>query len=188
MTRIWWVRHGPTHRREMVGWSDVPADLSDTAALARLGAFLPDAPVISSDLTRAVTTADAIQGRRTRLPHAPGLREINFGAWELLSADEIARRDPALSRLYWDDPVSHCPPGGETLTQLTARVDAALAPLAGHAELIAVAHFGVILSQLHRARGGTIVETLAQRIDNLSVTELRLGPDGWQAGHVNHRP
>ena len=33
---IWWVRHGPTHRKEMVGWSDVPADLSDTAALARL--------------------------------------------------------------------------------------------------------------------------------------------------------
>ena len=36
MTRLWWVRHGPTHAKAMVGWRDLPADLSDTAALARL--------------------------------------------------------------------------------------------------------------------------------------------------------
>ncbi len=188
MRRIWWVRHGPTHRREMVGWSDLPADLSDTAALARLSAFLPDAPVISSDLSRAVATADAIQGHRPRLPHARGLREINFGAWELKSADEIEASDPALARAYWDDPIRHRPPGGESLAELLDRVEAALAPLGDHPELIAVAHFGVILSQLHRALGGPVRETLAQRIDNLSVTELSLGPSGWQAGEINRRP
>ncbi len=188
MTRIWWVRHGPTHRREMVGWSDVPADLSDTRALSRLEAFLPDAPVISSDLGRATATADAIQGNRLRLPHAPGLREINFGAWELQSADDIAVRDPALSRVYWDDPITYRPPGGETLGELMARVDAALAKLRAYDELIVVAHFGVIIGQLHRARREPIRDTLAQRIDNLSVTELRLGPEGWQTGRVNHCP
>lgn len=188
MSRIWWVRHGPTHRREMVGWSDVPADLSDTAALARLDAFLPDAPVISSDLSRAIATADAIQGARPRLPHAPGLREINFGAWELKTAGEIEALDPDLARVYWDDPVTYSPPGGETFDALSSRVEAALSDLSDHAELIAVAHFGVILSQLHRASGGPIRDTLAQRIDNLSVTELILDDTGWRAGHVNHLP
>ena len=50
MTRLFLVRHGPTHAKTMVGWSDLPADLSDRAALDRLAGFLPDqATVISSD-------------------------------------------------------------------------------------------------------------------------------------------
>ena len=28
MTRFWLVRHGPTHAKTMVGWTDLPADLS----------------------------------------------------------------------------------------------------------------------------------------------------------------
>ncbi|HHS93873.1 MAG TPA: histidine phosphatase family protein [Rhodobacterales bacterium] len=188
MRHIWWLRHGPTHRREMVGWSDVPADLSDTAALARLERFLPQAPVISSDLARAVATADSVQGNRPRLPPVPGLREINFGDWEMKTAAEIEASDPDLARAYWDDPLTHAPPGGETLAALSARVATALAPLAQHRELIVVAHFGVILSQLHLAWGGAIKETLAQRIEPLSVTEITLGPGGAKVGLVNHRP
>lgn len=56
MTRLWLIRHGPTHAKGMVGWTDLPADLSDTAQIARLRAALPDAPVVSSDLLRAVQT------------------------------------------------------------------------------------------------------------------------------------
>ena len=81
MTRFWWVRHGPTHAKTMVGWQDAPADLSDQRALARLSEYLPqEAVVISSDLIRASATADAIESRRKRLPHDPALREIHFGA------------------------------------------------------------------------------------------------------------
>lgn len=188
MRRIWWVRHGPTHARALVGWSDLPADLSDSAALARLSAFLPDAPVISSDLIRAIATADAIQGTRRRLPAAPGLREINFGDWELKTAAEIEAENPARARAYWDDPLTERPPGGETLAEVTARVDATLAPLAQQNDIIVVAHFGVILGQLHRALAGPIRDTLAQPIDNLSVTELRRTGRGWQSGVINHRP
>ncbi|MDZ4137070.1 MAG: histidine phosphatase family protein, partial [Paracoccaceae bacterium] len=51
MTRFHWVRHGPTHAKAMIGWTDLPADLSDHPAIARLTAFLPDAAgVVSSDL------------------------------------------------------------------------------------------------------------------------------------------
>ena len=44
MSRLFLVRHGPTHAKTMVGWSDLPADLSDTAALARLSDHLPSHP------------------------------------------------------------------------------------------------------------------------------------------------
>ena len=188
MTTIWWVRHGPTHRTDMVGWTDVPADLSDAEALARLSDYLPDAPVVSSDLLRAVTTADAIQADRPRLPHEPGLRELNFGAWEGRKAEDLYRDDPDTLSAYWTDPASVRPPGGESFTDLAARVNGAVEGLLAHAELIAVAHYGVILTQIQRARGVSVKEVMAQRVENLSVTELRLSGDTWDEGAVNHRP
>jgi len=87
MTRIFLVRHGPTHVKAMLGWSDLPADLSDQAALERLSAALPaEALIISSDLTRAADTATAIQGTRRRLPHDSDLREIHHtdAGWQVI--------------------------------------------------------------------------------------------------------
>lgn len=185
---VWWVRHGPTHRKEMVGWSDVAADLSDSAALARLDAFLPQVPVVSSDLARARATADAIQGARPRLAHLPALREINFGAWELRTAQDLYEDVPEAISAYWDDPSTIRPPGGENFTDLSARVNMAVDALVGSGDLIAVAHFGVILTQLHRARGGRVKEMMAQRIENLSVTALRLDGGAWHEDLANHRP
>ena len=193
MTRLHLVRHGPTHARVMVGWSDLPADLGDTAALSRLSAHLPgDAALVSSDLTRASATADAIQGNLTRLPHVSDLREINFGGWELRSHQEIEAEDPDLIRAYWDHPGDVRPPGGESWYEVCARVDSAIDSLIeAHADgdLIIVAHFGVILTQIQRALRLDPDATFAHRIDNLSVSELTLLPGGtWHVGRINHLP
>ncbi len=187
------VRHGPTHARVMVGWSDLAADLSDTRALARLAARLPDrALIVSSDLVRASATADAIQGARTRLPHQRDLREIGFGAWELRSHAEIEARDPDLIRAYWDCPGETRPPDGESWNALRARVDAAIDRLTEThpgSDLIIVAHFGVILTQIQRARGLAADAVFDHRIDNLSITEISRREDGtWATGRINHRP
>ncbi len=185
MTRFHWVRHGPTHSKKMVGWSDLPADLSDTKALARLAAHLPDAPVISSTLSRAVATADAIQGPRVRLPHDPDLREIHFGDWELQHFTEV--EDQALIRRFWEQPGSIAPPGGESWDRVCARVNDAVARLRGHKDIIIVAHFGVILTQVQRALGIGGYEAFSHKIDNLSVTEITYD-NGWRAGRINHLP
>jgi len=193
LTRLHLVRHGPTHAKVMVGWSDLPADLSDTAALARLSAHLPvQAFVISSDLIRATATADAISADRTRLSHAPELREMHFGAWELRSHAEIEAETPDLIRAFWEHPGYVRPPGGESWHQTCARIDTAIDALihahTGH-DLIIVAHFGVILSQIQRALQLDTDATFAHRINNLSLTELTQLPDGsWQVGRINHRP
>ncbi|WP_243612656.1 histidine phosphatase family protein [Shimia aestuarii] len=191
MSRLFLVRHGPTHARSMVGWSDLPADLSDTAALARLDAHLPDdALVISSDLSRAVTTADAIAGARTRLPHDPDLREIHFGDWELKRFPDIDAEDPGLARAFWETPGDTAPPGGESWNSVCARVDAAvdrlLAAHPGH-DLVIVAHFGAILTQVARAGALSGAEAFAHKIDNLSVTTISTLPN-WGAERINHCP
>lgn len=193
MTRLFLVRHGPTHAKVMVGWSDLPADLSDTAALSRLSAHLPDdATLVSSDLSRASATGDALQGSRPRLPHDPDLREINFGAWEMRSHGEIEAEDPDLIRAYWDFPGEVRPPGGESWHEVCARVDAAIDRLIQArpgGDLIVVAHFGVILTQIQRALRLDADAAFAHRVDNLSVTELTsLGENRWQVGRINHLP
>lgn len=192
MTRLFLVRHGPTHVRAMVGWSDLPADLSDRAKLDRLATLLPDdALVVSSDLDRAVATADAIQRHRLRLPHDPALREIHFGEWELRSFREIEAQDPARARAWWENPGDVRPPGGESWNEVCARVNAAMDRLiAEHTglNLVVVAHFGVILTQVQRALGLAADEAFGHRIDNLSVTEITRRPGGWEVARINHLP
>lgn len=186
MTRFWLVRHGPTHAKVMIGWTELPADLSDTPALDRLSAHLPpEAPVISSDLMRAVATADRL-GRR-RLPHDPGLREIHFGQWERRGFDEVNAETPDLMRAFWDKPGLSRPPGGESWNELSQRSLAALTRLQGLApDIIVVAHFGPILCALQTALGRSTNEIFAQKIEPLSVTSLTLSPA--QAFEINHRP
>ena len=190
MSRLFWVRHGPTHAKSMVGWSNLPADLGDTERLARLARHLPaEALVISSDLCRATATADAIAGPRLRLPHDPDLREINFGEWELQGFDTAPHQD--VLRTFWDQPGDIRAPGGESWNDITGRVNRAVARLmADHPgqDIIVVAHFGAILTQVQRALGITAFESFAHRIENLSVTELHWQPGRWQAHRINHLP
>ncbi|MFY0661938.1 MAG: histidine phosphatase family protein [Shimia sp.] len=192
MTELHLVRHGPTHAKTMVGWSDLPADLSDTAQIARLADHLPsDGIVISSDLQRCVTTADAIQRDRHRLPHDPTLREIHFGDWELKTFAEIEANDPDRIRAYWETPGDVRPPNGESWNEVTTRVDGAIDRLiTAHqgAKLIVVVHFGVILTQIQRAERLTADEAFAHRIDNLSVTSIKITKDGWITDPINHIP
>ncbi|WP_333684166.1 histidine phosphatase family protein [Pontibaca methylaminivorans] len=192
MNRLFLVRHGPTHMRAMVGWADLPADLGDQTALARLDAWLPgEGLVVSSDLHRARATADAIAGNRQRLPHRRSLREINFGAWELKSYDEIDATAPDLIRAFWERPGDSAPPGGESWNQVRRRVDRTIdALIRAHPgrDLIVVAHFGVILTQIQRSLSVPAVAAFAHEIDNLSVTSIVLGADGWRAEAINHLP
>ena len=189
MTRWHWIRHGPTHQKTFTGWRDVPADLSDTDAVSRLAAALPEnALVVSSDLDRAVRTADAIAGTRRRLMHDPGLREFHFGAWDGVHFSEVSDRDEALSRAYWETPGDHAPPGGESWNAAAARVAAAVRRVGSHGaqDVVVVAHFGVILTQLQATLGVTAAEVLAYKIDPLSLTVLH--PNEGRAERINDCP
>jgi broad specificity phosphatase PhoE len=148
------------------------------------------ATLVSSDLARARATADAIATGRRRLPHDPALREFNFGDWDGKHFTEVAESHPSLSRQYWEDPGDHAPPGGESWNMVATRVNAAVDGLLASrpADLIIVAHVGVILTQVQRALGVTAHQALAHKIDNLSVTQLVHHAGRWRAAIINHQP
>lgn len=191
---VWhWVRHGPTHEKTFVGWRDVPADLSDTAQLARLRAYLPQrALLVSSDLIRASATADAVQSAdHHRLSNTDALREFHFGAWDGLHFTEVAERDPELSRAYWETPGDVAPPDGESWNTAAARINAfvdALNVAHPEAHIIATAHIGVILTQVQRGLGVTPYEALSHKIDNLSCTRIVWNGPSASVDQINHCP
>ena len=189
MTTWWWVRHGPTHRKEMVGWTDAPADLSDSAHLDWLRQTLPDnAPIVSSDLSRAIETADVIQGSRTRLGHSHALREIHFGDWEGKHFDDINQTSDSHIRRFWEEPGDIKAPNGEGWHDLAARVSDFVDAQPQVADIIAVAHMGTILTQVQRALSLSNYDTLSHRIDNLSVTKLCYAQGRWSAKSINQLP
>ena len=73
--------------------------------------------------------------------------ELGFGEWEGRTATELLERDPLLLTRFWQDPVNHAPPGGETLTAFQNRVKSAFnEALVRHEgrHVLLVCHAGVI--------------------------------------------
>ncbi|NCX06556.1 MAG: histidine phosphatase family protein [Rhodobacteraceae bacterium] len=137
---LYLIRHAPTHRKSMVGWSDVDADFSDTDRFDALNAFLPQpANLVSSDLRRTVGTADRLATGRQRLEHCPKLREINFGDWELKTFAEIQETHAEDIRAFYETPGTLTAPNGEC----------------------------------------------SHRIDNLSLTHIRITDGAWDAVSIN---
>ena len=189
MSDIFFVRHGPTHLHSLVGWSDVPADISDTAKLARLSDNLPKSgSVISSDLKRAIDTADALKLPQKRLPNEPALRELNFGDWELRTFKQINATDHDRVFSFFDTPGAVTAPNGENWDNFCLRVDTAVDRLISdkvNRPLIIVAHFGVVMSQIQRAEGQGPKFSMRHEIDNLSLTHLTRNGAKWVIRKIN---
>lgn len=90
--------------------------------------------LISSPARRCLETAAAIGAAlahpaRPELEQAAALREIDYGAWEGLSAEQCRRRDPELRAAWEADPYATTAPGGESGRDVAARAFPVLKPI-----------------------------------------------------------
>src|SRR5215217_2235315 len=141
MARLLLIRHGEStwnaeHRLQ--GQSDPPLSELGLEQAAALAPFLDGLPsrAVTSDLTRAVQTADAL-GLRD-VPRDPRWREIDIGEWAGHTLDELDPDDVAAWRGG-----ELAPPGAETWAQLQARVAAAIDELGGE-DAVVVTHGGCV--------------------------------------------
>jgi broad specificity phosphatase PhoE len=124
------VRHGRTAwnaQGRFQGWADVPLDGVGVGQARQVAADLEAAvggpwTVVSSDLSRAAATATAIATAGGTVPIIdPGLREVDVGSWEGLTATEAAAVHPVEHRM-WAAGVDVRRGGGETRAEAGARV------------------------------------------------------------------
>lgn len=79
--------------------------------------------IFSSDMLRTFETSQIIaQGHNVLVKEMPFLREINFGAWEGLTFNEIQNNYPVLLNKWLKDPFKVRIPGGETAEEVWCRV------------------------------------------------------------------
>ncbi|MBC8337792.1 MAG: histidine phosphatase family protein [Rhodospirillales bacterium] len=204
-TRWWWVRHAPvlTEKGVIYGASDVDCDVSETAHFEALAGALPeDAVWVTSHLTRATKTAQAIFEAGLNFPDPvieEHLAEQDFGDWQGLSWTAMSETDPKSYETFWDDPTRNRPPGGESFADVIARTAAVIKRLnAEHQgrDIVAVVHGGTIRAALSVALGLNPVQGMSIRVDTLSVsiTEylcegLLQGRGGeWRVVGVNRLP
>jgi ribonuclease H / adenosylcobalamin/alpha-ribazole phosphatase len=98
-------------------------------AIALERAALPHGEVrfISSPARRCRDTAEAVRiaigldAGATAIRVEDGLRELDYGAWEGLTADECRRRDPELRAAWEADPYAVRAPNGESGADVTGR-------------------------------------------------------------------
>ena len=129
MTKIYLIRHGETEWNavgKLQGNSDIkllPAGIEQARQLAEHAPFRAVDAVYSSDLSRAVKTAE-ILAEKFGLPviKEPGLRETSFGEWEGRFLSELAEENPNGFEKFFTRPDKVQPPGGETFLQSQARI------------------------------------------------------------------
>ncbi|MGE5579298.1 MAG: histidine phosphatase family protein [Bacillota bacterium] len=138
---IYGVRHAETQatlERRYEGRGDSPLTergISQARLAARTLETANAVAVYTSPSTRAMQTSRIIADRlglRAVVVH--GLAEASFGEWEGMTYEEIRLRDPVRLEAWFADPLGTRPPGGESLTDMWARVRATmLAILRGQA-------------------------------------------------------
>ena len=156
MTKVLLVRHGQTlwnHIARYQGHSDI--DLSDAgrSQASLLSLRLADVSlqsVYASDLKRALDTARIIaEPHGLDVQTLPQLREINFGAWEGLTFEEIKAGYSDIADNWHSSPGSVRIPSGETFQELMERTYGAVVDLAKKHDpgtIAVVTHGGAIRS------------------------------------------
>jgi broad specificity phosphatase PhoE len=187
------IRHGETDGQSSVrfyGSTDV--DLSETgrAQMRRAGAALRhcDADLwVASNQRRSWKGAQiASGGAQVRLE--ANFREIDFGRWEGMTAEEIEASDP-VRYADWQSGVEGFEyPGGEPRQDFRARVAAGLASLnaTGARTAVCVLHKGVI-RELARVLTGSVPDRTKPEIGG--VLEITRTPTGeWVLGSRSSNP
>jgi probable phosphoglycerate mutase len=149
---VYLLRHGdsrPDAVRRFIGRSDAPLNETGRAQAEfwRRGLTrIPFSRICCSDLKRSVETARII-GRRIKVPLSslPELAEIDLGSWDGMPVSEVRRLFTGEYDRRGADLAGFRPPGGESFSDLSARVVPVFEELVQHSagNLLIVGHAGV---------------------------------------------
>ena len=193
MVEILLIRHGETAwnaEKRMQGHLDIGLNADGLRQAAALARALQDEPIdaiYSSDLQRALQTAQAVAvPRGIPIGLEPGLRERCFGVFEGLLYAELAQAHPHAHEAWQRRDLDARYPSGvhhaETLREFSARsVDAIdrLAAAGNHRRIALFTHGGVLECAYRAATGTSIQQARNFDILNASINRLQ-----WNAGQL----
>ena len=182
--QLYLVRHGTTMlnvQNRYRGRRDIPLDAQgyqDAVDAARRLSSVGLTAVYTSPLRRAIATAqiiaDAAGVPDLRILH--GLNNLDYGAWEGMTADEAAAYDPEAHALYRGSPNEAVCPQGERLIDAQRRMIAAIELIGSRhpAEAVAAVTHAVMIRLTLVALNGVQGESWRQPVGRGSVTEFHV--------------
>ncbi|MGW7255636.1 histidine phosphatase family protein [Streptomyces sp. NPDC054834] len=188
-TALLLARHGQTvwhAENRYAGVSDIA--LTDTGraqaeALGRWAAAHPVDAIVTSPLSRAISTADPACHALDLTPQRePGLRESDFGVLEGRTLAEFAAENPDAADAFRADPVAHPFPDAEDPLAAATRGTAALRRIAAAhpgGRVLVVAHNTLLRLVLCRLLSIPLPEyrRVFPRLENTAVSEVRIDGD-----------
>jgi probable phosphoglycerate mutase len=170
--------------RRYSGRSDAPltaAGVQQAAAAAKRLAQAGIGVIITSPLQRAVQTAQEVAA----VTGAPvvtddGFRETDFGDWDGLTFTEVRERWPAEMTAWLADP-QVAPPGGESFTDVNARVTSALQRVLADREgqrVLIVSHVTPIKTLVAAALLAPPAAMFRMHLDLAALSEIDWYADG----------
>ncbi len=182
--RLYLVRHGTTMlnvQNRYRGRRDIPLDAQgyqDAVDAARRLSNVGLTAVYTGPLRRTIATAqiiaDAAGVPDLRILH--GLNNLDYGAWEGMTADEAAAYDPEAHAVYRASPNEALCPQGERLIDAQRRMIAAVRLIGSRhpgESVVAVTH-AVMIRLTLVALNGVLGESWRQPIGRGSVTEFHV--------------
>jgi probable phosphoglycerate mutase len=129
MAVVFLVRHGQTEWNRVErfrGRYDIPLNKTGLeqaeATAARIAEFGRPAEVLTSPMSRALRTAEAVARKTGPAPSlCQGLIDIDYGEWQGLTPDEVRARWPGELKAWYEEPRAARIPGGETLSEVQSR-------------------------------------------------------------------
>ncbi len=188
---VYFIRHGQTDwnaARRYQGQRDIPLnDLGraqarrNGVALLALGATLAGAEYVSSPLGRARETMEIMRAAMGLAPSGyrvdEAIKEIHYGHWEGLLAEDMPRLDPEGLAARRRDPYSWRPDGGESYADLALRIGRWLGTVEGNS--VVTSHGGVMRTLQGLVTGLSPAEILSIDAPQDRIMVLRRGTVDW---------
>jgi alpha-ribazole phosphatase len=185
MLHLYLVRHGQTDwnaQQRYQGHSDLPLNQTGSQQARQLAERLQAQTfdiVLSSDLQRALQTAEILIGsRQIKLQPDPRLREMNFGMLEGHTFDQARERWPEIITKWLAD-YNQPPEGGERIDEFELRVSRFYTELRqSYAEktVLIVAHGGSLREIIRRLLGTPSGPARWFSLEHASLTEAQIFP------------
>ncbi|MEL6407091.1 MAG: histidine phosphatase family protein [Chloroflexota bacterium] len=188
MILLWLVRHGQTDwnkERRYQGHSDIPLNTVGQTQAEKVAQRLQDErihAIISSDLQRAIQTADTIVTHHPRLSVQTGanLREANFGIFEGLRYKDIIDNHKQIAETWFNNPEAP-PQDGEKLSEVFARVQAVRQQIESQyarKRLVLVGHDGALRLLLCDLLDLPATQYWRFNLDPCSLSQVNIYPGG----------
>lgn len=190
LTRFVVVRHGETLwniEGRMQGHHDSPLSPQGEIQVHRVGAALAGEHfdrLVCSDLGRAMASARAIRGTRNLpIEFDAHLRERHLGSFQGLTLAQARDLQPEHAQRFSTRDPDHRVPGGESVSDLQARVRGCFERLAAQhagACILVVTHGGVLDAIYRHVHGIALDRRRDFPLPNAAINRLEHGAGGWR--------